>query len=219
MHEIHANRCSDRHMLIPLHRGRTFLEISGFWSPSGKTLTLASDLVYGKPRRLQISWTHSYQLSSLLLATRSISSSRMRSRGRSSVFQRCPKAAEELNPMPPPSPPPSSLVAREDRTHSQPHQCDRKRPSICDGGVLGTTAHLDSTIAGSPFGYPRRTPTSDGRIRRSPSSSKRWRTEGQVLSAVPLLTAAAAATAITLARCLIEVSYPMLRSHHGRVRV
>jgi hypothetical protein len=124
--------------------------------------------------------------------------------------------AEELEPMPQTSPLSLLLVARGDRTCSQRHQRDHERLSVCDGGVFCGTSHLDSTITSPTFAYLCKVPTLDDRICISPSSSKRWRTEDEVLSAAPLLTAAAA---IALVRRLIEASYPMLRSHHGRVRV
>jgi hypothetical protein len=123
--------------------------------------------------------------------------------------------AEELKPMPQTSPISLLLVARGNRTCSQPHQRDRKRLSVCNGGVFCRSSHLDSTIAGSLYGYLRRTPTSDGRMCISPSSSKRWRTDDGGISAAPLLTAAAAAAAIALVRRLIEASHPTLRSRHA----
>jgi hypothetical protein len=126
---------------------------------------------------------------------------------------------EELKLMSPPSPPPSSLVARGDRTCQEHHQPNRKRLSVRNGGVLGTTSHSDGTITSPPFGYLHRAPMSDGRVRRSPSLSKRWRTKDEVPSAAPLPAAAGTVAAIALARHLIEASYPALRSHHGRVQV
>jgi hypothetical protein len=76
-------------------------------------------------------------------------------------------------------------------------------------------SHLDGTISSSPSADLHWAMTSYDRVGRSPSSSQRWRTEDEVFSAALLLAAAAAAAAITLARHLIEASYPMLRSHHG----
>jgi hypothetical protein len=157
-------------------------------------------------------WMLSYRSSSPWLVIQSVSSPRTPSREEQRLPEMLDDIGKDCKPMVPPSPPSSSLgcswrpnLLAASSTRPQTSERLRWRSALQDFA-------FDSTIAGSPFGYLRRSPTSDGRIRRSPSSSKCWRTEGKVPSTTPLLAAAAA---IALVRRLVEASHPTLSSHHG----